>query len=159
MDRVNTWGDAEDYVKLIMHQPGKPVVDIEVSCCNVYPQYTVHIHAKRGGLKATNLRIDYRYYVPEEAPAQKLILTPLSTAEGTPAYCGEPLKMHDVVWEIPEEKKDLFQYNTCTFYKMLYATVAEGKPLEITPEEVRVQIAVMEEAHKQNPLSKTVKVP
>jgi predicted dehydrogenase len=158
MNRVNTWGDAEDYAKVIMHQPGKPVTEVEVSCCNVYPTYTMLIHAQRGGLRATTDRIDYRYYVPEEAPDQKLILTPISQPDGTPAYCREPLVMYDKVWELPAECTDLFTYNTKEFYKMLHGVLTEGKPLAISLEEVRTQIAVMEEAHRQNPLSKTVSI-
>ena len=39
-----------------------------------------------------------------------------------------------------------------SFYEMLYKTLTENVPLEITPQEVRQQIAVMEECHRQNPL-------
>jgi predicted dehydrogenase len=34
MDRVNTAGDAEDYVKILLTAPHRPVVDIEISSCN-----------------------------------------------------------------------------------------------------------------------------
>ena len=40
------------------------------------------------------------------------------------------------------------------FYTHLYATLTEGAPLAITPRQVRRQIAVIEECHRQNPLSK-----
>ena len=39
---------------------------------------------------------------------------------------------------------------------MLYRTMTEGAPLEITPQQVRQQIAVIEECHSQNPLSKNI---
>ena len=41
-----------------------------------------------------------------------------------------------------------------SFYDMLYRTLTEGAELEITPQEVKQQIAVIEEAHRQNPLSR-----
>jgi len=40
------------------------------------------------------------------------------------------------------------------FYSHLYKTLTEGAPLVITPEQVRQQIAVIEECHRQNPLSR-----
>ncbi|MEK3912026.1 hypothetical protein [Paenibacillus sp. FSL H7-0331] len=37
-----------------------------------------------------------------------------------------------------------------SFYGMLYETIVHGKALEVTPQQVRQQIAVMEECHRQN---------
>ena len=34
MDRVNTFGDAEDYVKLILTAPDRPLIEVELSSCN-----------------------------------------------------------------------------------------------------------------------------
>ena len=152
MGCVNTFGDAEDYVKLLITAPGKPVIDLEISCCNAYPAYSVNIHAQYGGLKVDGDRIDYKYYSPAEAPEQKLTLTPIMKDDGTPAYCVEDLVMHEESWSLPPEHPELFESNTISFYKMLYNVLVNGGTLEITPEQVRQQIAVMEEAHRQNPL-------
>jgi len=43
------------------------------------------------------------------------------------------------------------------FYDNLYEVLAEGKPLAVPPQQVRRQIAVMEEAHRQNRLSRLKK--
>lgn len=40
---------------------------------------------------------------------------------------------------------------TGKFYNMLYNTLTNGTPLEITPRQVRRQIAVIEECQRQNP--------
>ena len=37
------------------------------------------------------------------------------------------------------------------FYRMLYQHLTAGAPLEITLAQVRQQIAVIEECHRQNP--------
>ena len=37
------------------------------------------------------------------------------------------------------------------FYAMLHRAFTEGAPLEITPQQVRQQIAVIEAAQRQNP--------
>jgi len=158
MRSVNVYGDAEDYVKLILTAPGKPVIDLEISSCCPYPNGAITIHAKNGGLRATPQRIDYKYIVPDEAPEQKLILTPLKQADGTPAYCSEKLKWHEHFWEEPETKGGYFQSNTVDFYKMIHGVLKEGKELDITPAQIRVQIAVMAEAHRQNPLPKKVRI-
>ena len=45
----------------------------------------------------------------------------------------------------------LFETMSEAFYSMLHRTLREGAPLEITPQQVRQQIAVIEEARRQNP--------
>ncbi|MCM8759030.1 MAG: Gfo/Idh/MocA family oxidoreductase [Candidatus Omnitrophica bacterium] len=151
MDRVNTYGDAEDYVKLILRLPEKPVVDLEISCCDAYPTFTYHIQAKNGGLKGDLKRLEWKYYKPEEAPERKLQTTPIENPDGTPAYCGEKLKFYEEHWELSEEQKDMLMYMVGCFYNMLYDTLVYGKPLEITLQQVRQQIAVIEKCQKQNP--------
>lgn len=154
MDRTNTFGDAEDYVKLILKAPSHPVIDLEISSCCAYPNFTYHVQGTRGGLKGTMKHIDWKYFNPEEAPEQNLIKTPLMNDDGTPKYCSEQLKWYENSWDVQEEQKDLFDTIATAFYKMLYRTIREGEALEITPQQVRRQIKVIEECHRQNPLSK-----
>ena len=152
MDRVNTFGDAEDYCKLILSAPGKPVVDIEISSCNAYPAFTYNIMGSTGGLAGGALGLKWRWFVPEEAPKQELIRTPLRDADGCPIYCGEPLAWHEDKWEVSEDAT--FTYGTGRLYDTVYKRLVHGEPLVVTPEQVRRQIWVMEEAHRQNPMSR-----
>jgi scyllo-inositol 2-dehydrogenase (NADP+) len=154
MDRANTFGDAEDYVKLILHGTGRPLIDLEISSCCAYPSFTYNVQGTRGGLKGTMTHIDWRYFRPEEAPEQQLITSPLVKADGTPSYCQEKLTWYEESWDVPEEQRDLFSTISGGFYNMLYKALTEGAPLEITPQQVRQQIAVIEECHRQNPLSR-----
>jgi len=156
MDRVNTWGDAEDYVKLIVSAPGKPVIDLEISCCNAFPGCQYIIHASNGGLRADNGHIDYKYFKPEESPEQSLKREPICNPDdGTPVYCRENLKWYEATWDVSEIGADTsFDSMTRCFYNMLYGVIREGAPLEITLGQVRQQIAVIEEAHRQNPMSR-----
>jgi predicted dehydrogenase len=155
MNRVNTWGDAEDYVKLIVTAPDKPVIDLEVSSCNAYPGCQYIIHASNGGLRADNGHIDYKYFKPEESPPQTLRREPISQPDGTPVYCRENLKWYEESWDVSDEGTDTaFDTLAHKFYCMLYGVIREGAPLEITVAQVRQQIAVIEEAHRQNPMSR-----
>jgi len=154
MDRCNTYGDAEDYVKLILRGEGRPLIDLEISSCCAYPSFTYNVQGTKGGLKGTMTHIEWKYFKEEEAPEQKLIMEPLNTPEGKPAYCSEQLKWYEENWSVPEEQKNLFSTISSGFYNMLYNTFTTGAPLEITPEQVRQQIAVIEECHRQNPLSR-----
>jgi scyllo-inositol 2-dehydrogenase (NADP+) len=149
MDRVNTFGDAEDYVKLLLHAKNRPIIDIEISSCCAYPRFTYNIQASKGGLIATMNEINWKYFKPEEAPEQKLIQEPLEDKDGNPIYCSESLKWYDGSWNVPEEEKDLFEVITGRYYKMIYGVLVHGEPLEITLDEVRQQAAVIEECKKQ----------
>jgi hypothetical protein len=57
-------------------------------------------------------------------------------------------------WTVPPKLANLFGYMSAQFYRHLYKTLTGGAPLVITPEQVRQQIAVIEECHRQNPLSR-----
>ncbi len=154
MDRCNTFGDAEDYVKLLMHAPGHPVIDLEISSCCAYPSFTYSVQGTRGGLKGSMTEINWKFFKEEEAPEQKLTREPLEKADGTPAYCGEQLTWHEGSWTPADDEGDLFQAIATYYYRQLHAHITEGKPFEITVEQVRRQIAVIEECHRQNPLSR-----
>jgi predicted dehydrogenase len=152
MDRANTFGDAEDYVKIIMRGPGRPTIDLEISSCSVYPRAQFTVQGTNGGLTGNTQKLQWKYFKPEEAPKQELIRTPLFNANGEPAYCSETLTWYEGSWEFePQGGFNQFELNTKSLYEMLYKTMTSGAPLEITPEQVRQQMAVMEECRRQNP--------
>ncbi|CAM3590586.1 Gfo/Idh/MocA family protein [Marinicrinis lubricantis] len=152
MDQANSFGDAEDYVKLILHGPGKPLVDVEISSCDAYAKDHYVIQGTHGGLRGDFHHLEWTYFRPEESPQQQLEEQPLSTKEGNPAYCSEELTWYKESWDIPENVKDnLFFEMTRTYYEMLYRTISEGQPLEVTMDEIRTQVAVMEQCFAQNP--------
>jgi predicted dehydrogenase len=150
MDRANTWGDAEDFVKLILTGEGRPTIDLEISSCDAYPLYTYHIHGTLGGLTGNPSALKWKCYKPREAPKQKLIREPLPDQQ----YCREDLVLHEKEWTVPKGKSNLFGTMSAQYYGDLYKTLTDGAELVIKPEQVRQQIAVIEKAHKQNPLSR-----
>lgn len=152
MDRVNTFGDAEDYVKLILTAPDRPLIDLEISSCDAYPSFTYNIMGSHGGLKGGMNEIRWRYFKPEEAPEQHIIRTPLCDKDGYPVYCSEQLKWYEEEWST--ENTGTFTDAVDKLYQMVYNHLVNGAELVVTPQQVRQQIAVIEECHKQNPLSR-----
>lgn len=148
MDSANSFGDAEDYCKVILSGEGKPLIDIEISSCCAYPGPNYVIQGTNGGLKATMSSVEWKYFKPEEAPHRELEEKPLSNADGIPVYCHEELKWYEGSWKKGEGAA--YAEPQIAFYEMLYDTMTQGKPLVITPEHVRQQIAVMEQCFRQN---------
>jgi hypothetical protein len=52
---------------------------------------------------------------------------------------------------MPPSEPDVYKLAAARFYRELYRTLTAGAPLRITPEQVRRQIAVIEECQRQNP--------
>ncbi|MFD2115739.1 Gfo/Idh/MocA family protein [Paenibacillus yanchengensis] len=151
MDTVNTFGDAEDYVKLLMRKPGQPTIDLEISSCSAYPHELFNVQGSNGGLRGTSDKLTWRYFKPEEAPEQVLVAEPLVNAAGEPAYCREELVWHTEEWTIdPDVGKDPFNHMVKTFYQMLHRHMVDGAELEITAKQVHLQMQVMEECRRQN---------
>ncbi len=144
-----TSGDAEDYVKMILTAPGKPVVDLECSSLNPYAPWFYVVHGTHGSLRAKADMVEWKYYIPELEPPRPLILTPLEHEDRSPAYCSEALTWYDNSFSIT---KDGFAVACAMFYENLYRHLTLGEPLEVKPEHSRKQIALMEEVHEKNPL-------
>ncbi len=151
MDLVNSFGDAEDYCKIILTAPERPLIDVSISSCNAYPSGTYNIHCANGGLWCSLTEVKWRWFDPAEAPEQHLIRTPLTDANGNPAYCSEKLQWHEDKWEATADQ-NAFVSAVHDYYTNIYEHLTEGKELIIRPEQVRQQIQVIRMCHEQNPL-------
>lgn len=149
-DRAVTWGDAEDHVKIVLSRPGRPTIDMEISACNPHNLYNYQVFATQGGLTGTTHHLEWKWFDPAKAPAQRLIREPLPG----PSYCTETLPWQTASWDLGRSDGELFDDMAEAFYRNLYAALTEGAPLAVPLEHVRLQIAVIEECHRQNPLSK-----
>jgi scyllo-inositol 2-dehydrogenase (NADP+) len=150
LDRAVSFGDAEDFVKILLLGPGRPLIEIEISSCDTYPYDTYHVQGTQGGLKGSNTRLEWKFFKPDEAEQQELTIDPIAR-NGVPAYCREELKWYEKSWDIPEEQRDYYSHMGINFYSMLFDSLVDGAPLPVTVEEIRRQVAVMEECHRQNP--------
>ena len=151
MRNATSYGDADDHVLLTLTGRDRPIIHLEISSCRSYPMFTYHVYGTRGGLKGGPCEMEWKYYLPEEAPRKRLTRRPLSGPDGTPVYCSDALTWHKKTWRVPKSKSNLFMYMSGSFYNMLHKSLTKGEPLLITPEQVRRQAAVIEECQRQNP--------
>lgn len=149
LDSVNSFGDAEDYAKVLMLMPGKPVIDIEISSSNAYSDYTYLVHGSRGSLKATLSHVSYQYFKEEEAPEQHFTLEPIRQPDGTPAYCGETLNWHKFEEDLTGSA---FDFAVKAYYENIYNHLTNGEELVIKPKKIAQMAAIFEEVHRQNPM-------
>ena len=152
MDRANTFGDAEDHVKILLQARDRPTVDIEISSCSAFPQATLDLYGTRGGLRQDREGLRWRY-LKRRQPKRALTEAPIENVSGIPEYCREELQWEERTWRPPQATKS----PEVQYYDMLHKTLTAGAPLEITLEQVRQQVAVMEECHRQNPPSRMPK--
>ena len=143
----NPFGDAENHAVVTLWGPGKPTIDIVVSSFMAYPQGEIYnIGGTCGGLTGNMNQLKWRYFNPANAPHQAT-KGEWSDERG---YCSEKLDWSEESWS---HDSQLVNMNLIAkaFYDNAYAILTEDAPRIITFAQVRRQIAVMEEAHRQNP--------
>jgi predicted dehydrogenase len=149
LDTALTSGDADDYAKIILTAPNKPVVDIEISSIDAYSGYNLKIQGTKGTFKATPAAYEMTYIVDGENPERPVIEQFLKDENGNPVYCSEKLEKH-----VEAEKFDgtAFDVGTASLYSQLYFKITEGTPMTVTPEMAADIISIIETVHAQNPL-------
>ena len=146
--RINSAGDAEDYAKLILTAPDRPLVDLEINPSDGYSDFTYRIAGRTGCLSATTAKIRWKYF--DDCPIPDFTLEPLNKADGlSPSYCTEKLTWHEFEEDL---SGNAFDAGPVIFYDNLYRHLTEGAELLIKPEKLIQQIRVMELVHAQNPL-------
>lgn len=148
---VLTSGDSDDYAKVILQAPNKPVVDIEVISADAYASdYVFKIYGSKGTLMSTNEHYTMKYIEDFSAyPARPVQRTFLSDEKSMPTYCAETLTFREESGDITGSS---FDVGVRDFYQMMYNTIFNAAPLDITPEHAAQAIAIIESAHADNPL-------
>jgi hypothetical protein len=109
-----------------------------------------NISGTLGGLTGGPSGLKWKYFNPAEAPVQKM-WEPWSLNRG---YCGEILPWVNESWEYADTNSNNTGFSNMVkaLYNDLYQVLVNGAEPEVKHEQVRRQIYVMEEAHRQNPL-------
>ncbi len=148
MDRTNTFGDAEDHVKLLLTGKDRPTIDLEISSCSAYTTNVYEVYGTRGALAGTTDHLEWKVYNPEEMPPRELVRGPMPDRQ----YCSEKMIWHTSKWNLPKSQANWFGVMGKALYNNLYDTLTKGTPSTVKLDEVRRQIEVIEEAHRQNRL-------
>ena len=149
LDTLLTSGDSDDFAKIIIEAPNKPVVDIEVTSADAYSDYNLKLIGSRGTYKSTTLKYKMTYIVDGENPERPVVPTFLEDADRNPAYCREDLKKHV---EEGDFAGDAFSIGTPALYEQLYFKLTEGRPMDVTAEMAADVISVIETVHAHNPM-------
>ncbi len=149
LDTALTSGDSDDFAKIIIDTPNKPLIDIEVTSIDAYSSYNLKIMGSRGTFKCTPAAYEMTYIVDGENPERPVSETFIKNDAGEPIYCSEKLVKHT------EEGKftgTAFDVGTSTLYEQLYFKITEGREMTVTPEMAAAVIGVIEKVHAENPL-------
>ncbi len=149
LDTALTSGDSDDYAKILIAAPRKPLVDIEISSIDAYAGYNLKIQGSRGTFKATPYDYDMTYIVDGENPARPVTDVFIQDDLGNPIYCSENLVKHT---ESGSFSGTAFDVGTATLYKQIYHKITEGTEMTVTPEMAAAIISVAEAVHAENPL-------
>ncbi len=150
-------GDADDLCVLTLHAPGAPLVEINLSAYRAYPQRHIYeVSGVLGGLTAGWDEVRWKYYDPAQAPRQE-IWKPWSH---NCSYPTETLPWVEQGWKLGDEEKSGTRGYTlkslpsgpAMIYANLYEVILGRAQLRVPLPQVRRQIAIIEECHRQNPL-------
>lgn len=149
LDCLLTSGDSDDFAKIIIDTPNKPVVDIEVTSADAYSNYNLKLIGSKGTYKSTTAKYEMTYIVDGENPERPVIEASLEDDDRNPAYCRENLIKHT---EEGEFIGDAFTVGTPALYEELYYKLTEGREMSVTAEHAAEVISVIETVHAANPL-------
>ena len=150
-------GDANDFCALTLYAPDCPHVEIHLSHYLAYPQGDMYtVNGTLGGLTGNDAQLHWKYYDADQAPTQE-IWKPWSQDR---QYPGEELPWEEREWSLDKALAGKAVGYTLRSYRSgvqwiydgLYDAITQGAPLAATLPQVRRQIAVLEEAHRQHPL-------
>ena len=135
-----------------------PTVEILLSAYLVYPQGDFYnIQGTLGGLTGHAAELHWKYYDPAKAPRQKF----WKRWSVNRTYPSEQLPWVKKNWKIDDWSKVRQKATGYTlpslpcgierFYRNFHDVLTKNAKRLVTLPEVRRQIAILEEAHRQNP--------
>ena len=142
-------GDADDFCKIILEAPNKPLIDLEINNTDAYSDYNVKLQGTKGTFKCTPTQYEYTYIKDGENPEKPVIEEFLQDEEGNPLYCGEDLIKHT---ESGTYNGTAFDVGTAKLYEDLYYAITEGREMYVTPYKAGRIIGIIEQLHAANPL-------
>lgn len=146
-----TSGDTDDFAKIILTAPGKPVVDVEVNSNDAFKDYIIKILGTKGCYKCTGKGYKMKYIVDGENPEMPVQHDFIQNENGDPIYCSEKLVAHE---EEGTFSGEAFLTGTAGLYSNLYEVIVNGADMYTKPEHAAMIINVIERVHAENPMPK-----
>ncbi len=143
-DRTLTLGDADDHVKVVLHGPCAPTVEVEITAACAYGQSTWLVMGTLGSLTGSTQELKWTYFNPAKAPKREVDEGPAAGRR----YQRETLPLVERSWSLTEDKGPGQE----GFYLDLYQTLRHGRRLQVTPESVRRQMWVLDRCRRQAPV-------
>lgn len=151
-------GNAEDFCALTIYGENLPTCEIVISAYVGHAELRYSISGKYGSLWGSELELQWRYYDPDKAPKQKM----WPNWSENRSYPMEELQFEEQSWRLSDA--DLSNASGYTlkslpegrshFYDNIYDVLTNDADLLITVPQVRKQIAVIEESHRQNKIKR-----
>lgn len=154
-------GDAENFCSLSLYGEGLPLMEITINSFAAYdfgPRYC--ISGTRGSLVGGELELKWKYFSSEEAPHHEM-WKPWSINR---QYPSETLPWKEFNWSVENaDLKNATGYTMTSlpsapeaFYKNIHDVYHKRDKPIIGHSQVRRQLEIIEEAHRQNPLPKKI---
>lgn len=145
----NPFGDADNFANVILYGAGAPTIEVVVNSFQVYPQgEQYNVGGTYGGLAGGAGGLKWKYFDPKKAPRHKF----RGTWSDKRGYCREDLPWIEETWTPTADPIGAFQVLSRGFYNSVYDVLVKGAEPIVTQAQVRRQLAVIEEARRQNPL-------
>ena len=134
-------GDADDHLKLLMRR-GNLTVDIELTQIATFKdEASTVVYGTCGGIQVKGDTMTIRWFDPKSVPEPVLYDGPaVNRSYDKP----EDLPWQEEVVQLPGGKTEPL------FYDRLAATLRDGAPLFVTPEQVLIQMEVFDECRRLN---------
>ena len=144
-----TSGDSDDYAKLLLDAPRKPLVDLEINETDAYSNYNIKFQGTKGTFKCTPASYEMTYLAEGDNPEQPVMEDAMRDANGDPTYCEEELVLRREAGEFTGGSVDV---GTACLYQQMYEAITSGKTMDVTPDMAADIVSIIETMHAQNPL-------
>jgi len=148
LEHVLSSGDSDDFVKVILTAPDKPVVDIEINSTDAFPNdYIYKAIGTYGTIVVKFGRYKIEYFEPDKAEERPVLAAAMSDENGYPAPCADNLEMILEKGDVTDEE---YHSQEEEFYVRLHKAIMNNEPLDATAEKASKVIRVIETCHAMN---------
>lgn len=151
LGQAMTFGDSDDFAKIILEAPGKPIVDLEVNSNDAFTPWNVKVLGTRGCLQGGLGSYKMVYVLDEENPAQTVCENFIEDENKNPVYCREALIKHEE--EGTFDAGFVFTGSVAMLYEEVYYALTEGRPVSVPVEVAREVVSIIDKVHADNPLT------